>query len=58
MNTKKELIEEKQRYEELLLTALEVYHRLPQKMKPLYDEMTAEYIKELKKLNQRISEMI
>ena len=54
METKEELIEEKLRYEKLLLTAIEIYHRIPAKLQSAYDKEIKEYIKELKMLNQRI----
>lgn len=57
MTTKEKLIEEKQKYEELLLSAIEIHHKLPPKLQKLYDEMIKEYIEELKKLNKRILEM-
>ncbi len=57
METKEELIEEKLRYEKLLLTAIEIYHRIPAKLQSAYDKEIKEYIKELKMLNQRIWRM-
>ena len=38
METKEELIEEKLRYEKLLLTAIEIYHRIPAKLQSAYDK--------------------
>lgn len=58
MESKQDLIENKNHYEKLLLSALEVYHRLPHHLKDLYDEMINEYIEELKKLNKIIHERI
>lgn len=57
MKTKEQLIEDKKRFEELLLSAIEIHHKLPPKLKKLYDEMITEYIQELKTLNKRILEM-
>ena len=57
METKEELIEEKLRYEKLLLTAIEIYHRIPAKLQSAYDKEIKEYIKELKILNHTIWRM-
>jgi hypothetical protein len=56
--TKQELIEKRNWYQKLLLAMIEIYHKLPQKLKKEYDIMIKDYTEELKELSRIISERI